>query len=159
MSIDGTFSASLTINDRQPAGLAGISALTAAQQILVNISNGTGAKQGTQLYPFTRTFSGTTDLVNLTSLVGMSGNAIDFTTIKGVFILNNSAVDNLVVGDAGSDPWATLLNSTGTITLLPLGFFLAGCQDATGWVVTASTAMNLLFTGTSGQSYNLVLWG
>jgi hypothetical protein len=159
MSIDGTFGVSLTLNDRQAAGLAGIFNVPVTQVPSITVSNGTGAKQGTQLYGDVRTFSGTTDLVNLTSLTDNHGNAIDFTTIKGIEVQNNSAGHSLVVGDAGSDPWATLFTATGTLTLPPGAFFAAGTPDATGWLVTASTAMNLLFTGTSGESYSLVLWG
>lgn len=158
MSIDGTFGTSLTINDRQLAGLAGIFTIPVARNPSIQVSNGTGAKQGTQLYGNVRVLSGTTDNVNLTTLTDNHGNAVDFLTIKGISVENNSATHTLVVGD-GTTPWITLLNATGTITLPPGAFFSAGTPDAVGWVVTASTAMDLLFTGTSGESYNLVLWG
>lgn len=160
MSIDGAIGITATINDRQSAGLAGSSFnIPTTVNPSVTFSNGSGAAQGTMLYAKQRTLSGTTDTVVLTSLTDNHGNAIDFATIKGIVITNVSASNNIVVGDAGSDAWATLLNATGTITLPPGASFCAFTPDATGWTVTASTAMNLLVTGTSGQSYNLVLLG
>lgn len=155
--LSGTFGLNINLNDFQNAGLAGSINIPSALTNLFTITNGSGAGQGTMLYGKSRTLSGTTDTVNLTSLTDNHGNAIDYTTVKGWAVVNTGA-NSLVIG-AATNPWSTCLNSTGTITLPPGAFFAASTPDATGWTVTASTAMNLLATGTSGQTWTLLLFG
>jgi hypothetical protein len=121
----------------------------------INLTNGTAALQFNILYDAPRTLSGTTDTINLTSVVDEWGSTDDCARIKGIAVVNTGA-DSIAVG-GGTDPWNTLLS--GTVTLPPGAFFCAATPDATGWAVTASTAMNLLVTGTSGQTYSIVLLG
>ncbi|CAM5376651.1 hypothetical protein SCALM49S_02945 [Streptomyces californicus] len=57
----------------------------------------------------------------------------------------------MVVGAASSNPWATLLGATHTLTVRPGGFVAVGTgvADAIGYAVTASTG-DLLKIANSG---------
>jgi hypothetical protein len=156
--LSGTFGLNINLHDFQAAGLAGSIDIPSGLTNVFQISNGSGAGQGTQLYGNKRVLSGTTDVVNLTSLTDNHGAPIDFATIKGIGAVNNSASHTLVLG-AGTNPWATLFNATGTLTLPPGAFFAASTPDATGWTTTVTTAINLLATGTSGETWTLLLFG
>ena len=121
---------------------------------------GPGAGQAQVLYQANRTFSGTTDVLNFGSGGGLSdsyGTTIALTAIKAIYI-NNTGTSSITVG-AGSNPIVTLLNSTGTLTLPSGAIHFDATPDATGWVVTATTACNLTFTGTSGQTYQIAVLG
>lgn len=159
MSIDGNVAIAFSFNDRRTVS-AGTSANLPTSPGAGNTtySNGVGAGQVNQVYGAIRTLSGTTDVLNLaTGLADSYGTNVTLARAKAIFILNTGA-DSIVVG-AGTDPITTFLNSTGTITLPPGACFAAFTPDATGWVVTPSTAMNLLVTGTSGQTYTVAVAG
>lgn len=133
----------------------------------VALATGTSAGQADLIFSDTRTLaaSGTEDLDLAGSLAGAFGATITFVRIKAIAIAAAAGnTNNVVVGAASSNPWATLLNSTGTVTLRPGAVFvaLAGVGDATGWAVTASTGDLLKVAnsaGSSGISYDLVVIG
>lgn len=153
----GSASINFQANDPTTFGLTAGVNVGVNETATIAFANGSGANGFNLIYQAPRTFSGTTDVLNLTSgLVDSGGNAIDAARIKGVFVVNTGNA-NVVVG-AGTDPVVSLLNATGTLTLPPGAFFAAATPDSTGWVVTASTAMNLTLTGTSGQTYQIVLY-
>jgi hypothetical protein len=78
---------------------------------------------------------------------------------KAIYIQNNSASNPQTFGAAASNAWATLLNSTGTITLPAGAWFIAATPDATGWAVTAATGDLLKAAGTGTDQFTLVLIG
>jgi hypothetical protein len=122
-----------------------------------DFSNGTAALQANIAYPFPRTFSGTTDVLNLTAgLTDLWTTAVDAVRMKGIFVVN-TGTSGIVLG-AGTDPVSTWLNATGTITLPPGAWVGSATPDATGWVITPTTACNITVTGTSGQTYTIVLF-
>lgn len=120
----------------------------------MSLSNGTGAGKADRLFSDRRTLaaSGTEDLDLAGVLLDAFGQAITFARVKGLIIAAAAAnTNNVVVGAAATNPWATLLSATGTVTLRP-GAFLAvgtGQADATGYAVTAATA-DLLKIANSG---------
>lgn len=110
----------------------------------IDLSSGTAAGQADKVFADQRTLaaSATEDLDLAGSLADAFGATITFVKVKALLV--RAAVgntNNVVVGAASSNPWATLLNSTGTVTLRPGAGFLAwaGAADATGYGVTAST--------------------
>lgn len=111
----------------------------------VSLSNGTGAGKADRVFSDRRTLaaSGTEDLDLAGVLLDAFGTAITFARIKGLVISAAAGnTNNLLVGAASGSPWATLLNSTGVVTLRP-GAFLAvgtGVADAVGYAVTATSA-------------------
>jgi len=118
------------------------------------LTTGTTAGKADRLFADRRTLaaSATEDLDLAGTLLDAFGVAITFVRIKGLIIAAAAAnTNNVVVGAAASNPWATLLSATGTVTLRP-GAFLAvgtGTADATGYAVTATTA-DLLKIANSG---------
>jgi hypothetical protein len=120
----------------------------------MELGSGTGAGNADRVFSDRRTLaaSGTEDLDLAGVLVDAFGATITFARIKGIVIAaaaGNS--NNVVVGAAASNPWATLLGATHTLTLRP-GAFVAvgtGAADATGYAVTASTG-DLLKVANSG---------
>lgn len=160
MSINGTISLGFNLNDLRTVATGTEGSLPVNPLgVFATYADGVGALQVNQAYGNLGTFSGTTAVLNLaTGLSDAYGTNVTLARFKGILIQNTSAVDNIVVG-GGSDALSTFLNSTGTITLPPGAAFAAFTPDATGWVVTPSTAMNLLLTGTSGQTYTVAVAG
>ncbi|MFF2522433.1 hypothetical protein [Streptomyces liangshanensis] len=129
--------------------------------------SGTGAGLADKLFSDHRTLaaSATEDLDLAGVLLDALGTAITFARVKGLLISAAATnTNNVVVGAASSNPWATFLNSTGTVTLRPgatLGLF-AGAADPTTYAVTAGTG-DLLKVANSGAgtpvSYDIVIIG
>lgn len=108
------------------------------------LASGTGAGKADKVFSDRRTIaaSSSEDLDLAGVLLDAFGAAITFARIKGLIVAAAAGNTNsVVVGAAAETPWATLLSSTGTVTLRP-GAFVAvgtGAADATGYAVTAST--------------------
>lgn len=137
------------------------------QSVLENIANGTGAGQGDLLFADTRTLaaSAVEDLDLAGVLLDAFGVAITFARIKGLYVKAAVAnTNNVVIGADAVNPWATLLNTTGTLTLRPGASFLAtvGAADAIGYAVTAGTGDLLQVAnsaGGTGVDYDIVIVG
>lgn len=133
----------------------------------VQLGDGTAAGKADKVFHDRRQLaaSGTEDLDLAGVLLDAFGTAITFVRVKGIFISAAAAnVNNVVIGAAAANPWATLLNATGTLTLRPgasVGAF-AGPADAVAYAVTAGTA-DLLKVANSGAgtgvTYDVVIVG
>lgn len=123
----------------------------------MTLASGTGAGKADKLFADRRTLaaSGTEDLDLAGVLLDAFGVAITFARIKGlVIVASKDNVNNVLVGAASGSPWATLLNSTGVLTLRP-GAFVAvgtGVADPTGYAVTATTADLLKIANSAGST-------
>lgn len=133
----------------------------------VNLASGTGAGQADKVFHDRRTLaaSAAEDLDLAGVLLDAFGAAITFVRVKGLFITAAAAnANNVVVGADATNPWATLLNATGTITLRPGASFgaMAGAADGTAYAVTAGTG-DLLQVANSGAgtsvTYDIVIVG
>lgn len=130
------------------------------------LSSGTGAGKADLRFADTRTLaaSATEDLDLAGSLVDIYGATLTFAKIKAVIISAAAGNTNSVVVGAGTNPWLTALNSTGTITLRPGAFIAlgAGAADATAYAVTAATG-DILKIANSGAgtsvTYDIVIIG
>jgi hypothetical protein len=133
----------------------------------VHLDTGTGTGKADLRFTDTRTLaaSATEDLDLAGVLTDAFGAALTFLRIKGLFISASAAnTNNVVVGAASSNAWATLLNATGTLTLRPgatVGV-MSGAADATCMAVTAGTG-DLLKVANSGAgtsvTYDIVIVG
>ncbi|MER6515192.1 hypothetical protein [Nonomuraea sp. NPDC001636] len=129
--------------------------------------SGTGAGKADRMFSDRRTLaaSATEDLDLAGVLLDAFGAAITWARVKGLYIRAADAnVNNVVVGNATSNAWATLLGATGTITLRPgasIGVTV-GTADATAYAVTAGTG-DLLKVANSGAgtsvAYDVVIIG
>lgn len=123
---------------------------------LLALANGTGAGQADRLWaPAPRTLAASAsedhDLSGV--LTDAFGAALSFARIKMIYVAASATnTNNVVIGADATAPWATLLNTTGTLTLRPGAFVLAGVgsADATGYVVTATTADILQVANSAG---------
>ncbi|MEE1814213.1 hypothetical protein PUR59_04155 [Streptomyces sp. SP18ES09] len=133
----------------------------------VTLGSGTGAGNADKVYQARRTLaaSGSEDLDLAGVLADAFGATISFAKVKGLFIAAAPGnTNNVVVGNASSNGWATLLNSTGTVTLRPGAVLavVAGAADATTYAVTATTGDLLKVAnsaGSSSVSYDICIVG
>ncbi len=134
----------------------------------INLADGAGAGQASVLYAATRTLaaSATEDLdLNGTALQDVLGVNVGLVRVKALYIHAAAAnSNNVVVGAAATNQWATLLNTTGTLTFRPNAkmLFIAGEADATGYAVTAGTGDLLKVANSAGGtpvSYTIALFG
>ncbi|MFF3622335.1 hypothetical protein [Streptomyces sp. NPDC002467] len=131
-----------------------------------HLDSGTAVGQADRAFHDTRTLaaSATEDIDLAGILVDVFGATQTYVRVKGLFVAAAAANTNNVVIGAGTNPWATLLNATGTVTLRPgaaCGFF-AGAADATGYAVTAATGDILKVTNSAGSTsvtYDIVIVG
>jgi hypothetical protein len=123
------------------------------ETLSASFDNGVGANQANVLFADTRTLgaSATEDLDLTGSLSDVFGASLVNARIKGIRISAAPGnTNNVVVGAAGSNPWATLLNATGTLTLPPGAVITAWVPTAAGWAVTAATGDLLKFANSAG---------
>lgn len=103
------------------------------------------------------------DLVGGSQLTDFTGTAVSFAKIKLLAVKALSTnTNNVVVGNATSNAWAALLNSTGTLTLRPGTGFVVCATDATGYATTAGTGDLLKIAnsaGTTGVDYQIAILG
>lgn len=118
---------------------------------------GSGANQVSTRYCAVRTLSGTTDTVDLAgSLLDEFGATITFAAVKLIAVYNSGA-DPITITTTIANGWTGAIN--GVITLAPGALWLAMDPGATGWAVTSGTADLIQIGGTSGQPYEIVIFG
>lgn len=134
----------------------------------VSLGSGTGAGKADRMWTDRRTIaaSGTDDLDLVgTALVDPFGAVVTFARVKGLFIsADRTNTNDLLIGAAGSNPWAGLLNAAGVVRLKPGGAcaFIAGDEDATAWAVVSGTGDALRIANSAagtGVNYDIVIIG
>jgi len=158
MAIDGTISGGFQINDRRSVGLNSGVNIPISPAPSLTFADGSGALAANKIYQTTRSLSSGSDSIDLSgALTDSYGSSAVFARVKALYIKNNGTA--VMTFGAGSNPWATLLNSTGTIKIPPGGFLIVATPDATGWTVTAGTGDLLNVTGTGSESYEIAVLG
>lgn len=131
----------------------------------VRLANGTAAGQADLMFADTRTLGdGATEDLDLAGvLTDAFGNVLGTARVKAIYVKAAAANTTDITIGAGTNPWATLLNTTGTITLRPGASFqaIADDGDATGWLVTAGTGDILQVANSAGAAgdYDIVVIG
>jgi hypothetical protein len=156
MALSSTLAVSAFTELSGASGL-GTARIPAGLSRAVTLGSGTGAGKADKVFQARRTIaaSGTDDLDLAGVLTDALGGTITFARIKGLFIAASAAnQNNVVVGNAASNAWSTLLNATGTVTLRPGAVLaaVAGAADATTYGVTASTGDILRLANSGGGS-------
>ena len=124
-----------------------------AQQL--DLASGTGAGKADKIWTDQRTIaaSGSEDLDLAGSLTDVFGGTITLATVKVLYVRASAANTNdVVLGNASSNAWDTLLGDTGTVTLKPGAIFLVAATAANPWGVTASTGDLLKVANSSSGS-------
>lgn len=166
MALTSTLSAAVGFAQTSALDL-GTATLPVSVRQAVQLASGTGAGQADVVFSDRRTLaaSATEDLDLAGSLVGAYGATLTYARIKGLYIAAAAGnTNNVVIGNAASNAWATLLNATGTVTLRPGAVLLAmaGQADGTAYSVTATTG-DLLHVANSAAgtsvTYDVVIIG
>jgi hypothetical protein len=163
---------------RSTLAVAASASLTGAQDLTTPLANlvfsrsaklgsGTGAGQADRLFSDRRTLdaSATENLDLSGALLDALGGPAAFVRVKGLFISADASNTNRVVfGAASANAWATLLNTTGTVSLPPgaSAAFMCGTGDATAWAVTSGTGDILKVANGAGGTpvtYDIVVIG
>lgn len=166
MAVTSDFGISATVRNTKASDLS-----AAADDLIkrygVHLESGTGAGKADRVFADTRTLaaSATENLDLAGSLTDAYGTTTSFARVK--FILFHAAVgntNNVVVGAHGSADFVGLLNAAGTLTLRPDATVAAmsGSADATGMVVTATTADIIKVTNSAGSTsvtYDVIIVG
>lgn len=131
----------------------------------LGFSTGVGASQADKIFADQRTIaaSGTDDLDLAGVLLDALGAVITMARIRALIVKAAAANTNNVVMGVGTNPITSILGgTTPTLTIRPGGLLVLAAPDATGYVVTASTADILRFAnsgaGTS-VTYDVVIVG
>lgn len=105
------------------------------------VTDGTGANQADLIWHDQRSIgaSSSEDIDLAGVLVDVFGTTLTFARIKMIHIKAKSTNGGNIVVGAGSNPWLTMLNAAGTITLPASAGFMALAPGATAWAVTAGT--------------------
>lgn len=144
MAVTSDFGISATVRNTKSSDLS-----SAADDLIkrygVHLESGSGAGKADRVFADTRTLAASaTETLDLAgSLTDAYGTTTSFARVKFILISAAAAnTNNVVVGANASADWVGLLNAAGTITLRPGATFAAmsGSADATGMVVTATTA-------------------
>ncbi|MER5769556.1 hypothetical protein [Streptomyces sp. NPDC001985] len=133
----------------------------------VHLASGTGAGKADRVYHDRRSLaaSASEDLDLAGVLLDAFGTMITFVRVKGIFVAAaDTNSNNVIIGNATSNAWSSLLGATGTITLRPGASIgaMAGVADATGYAVTTGTADLLKIANSaagSSVSYDIVIVG
>lgn len=166
MPLSGQINLKASVNQKTTRALG--SGYDAAEiGAVLKVANGTGAGQADRVWSATRTLAASAtedlDLVG-TTLLDAFGAAVTFPKVTALIVRAAPGNTNNVVVGAGTNAWATLLNTTGTITLRP-GAWLAiavGQTDISGYVTTAATGDILKVANGGGGtqvSYDIVVIG
>ncbi|WKD36505.1 hypothetical protein [Streptomyces xanthophaeus] len=125
-----------------------------------HLESGSGAGKADRIFADQRTLAAsaneTLDLAG--SLTDNLGVTTSFARVKFILVAAVSTnVNNVVIGANASADFVGLLNAAGTVTLRPGAWFASasGSTDATGMVVTATTA-DLIKIANSGAGTSVV---
>jgi hypothetical protein len=157
----------VTASYQAAADLGATAALSLPYSSKTELGDGSGAGKADRMYAKTRTLtaSSTEDLDLAAVLTDIFGTTLTFVRVKGLFVkAAKTNTNNVVVGAAATNQWATLLNTTGTVTLRPGTWFGACCDvtDATGYAVTAGVGDLLKVANSAGGtsvSYDIIVIG
>ncbi len=155
MSVDGNFSASITVNDRRTVGLSGENMSTTVTPF---VTFGDGTSQLDVLYQNTLAMTAGVYALDLYGvLLDGYGSTVNMLRIKGWYVKNTSS--HTITMGAGSAAMTTLLNAAGTLTF-PAGSWMMGATpESVGWAITPTTADTLNFTGTGTDTFQVVIAG
>jgi hypothetical protein len=139
--------------------------LSRASQAAIQMASGTSSNQANALFEDTRTLvaSATEELDLYGGLTDAFGTTLNFVTIKAIRIKAATAnTNNVVVGNASSNPFTGPLGGTTPTLTIPPGGLVMLVAPVSGWAVTNASSDKLRFTnsaGTTSVSYDLIVVG
>ena len=131
-----------------------VTPLNNAQSLKVTFqTSGTAADTVDLKYSATLTFTASTaQTLDLTALTDIYGGTVNLARVRSLTIYMKSTTDGatLTVGAAGTNPWAAILGTTGTLvmqssTSTNASMLVLTAPNTTGWV-TSGSSKNLKLT-------------
>ncbi|MFI8104708.1 hypothetical protein [Streptomyces sp. NPDC086023] len=166
MTLTSDFAVSASVVNTKASDLSA-AADNLLKKYAVHLESGAGAGRADRVFADTRTLaasaSETLDLAG--SLTDSYGTTTSFARVKFILVaasLGNT--NNVVVGNNASADFVGLWNAAGTLTLRPGMVFaaFAASTDATGMVVTATTADLIKVANSAGSTsvtYDVIIVG
>ena len=164
MSVSGTLKVSANFKNSATADFeSAVSAIDLA--IALSFTNGNGSGNADRIWKDTRTLaaSATENLDFSGSLTDIYGATMAFADIRAIIVTASSAnTNNVQVQRASTNGVPLFMAASDGVEVRPNGVFVLACNDATGYVVTASTGDLLTITNSAGSTsvtYNIVVVG
>ena len=130
-----------------------------------SLTDGTGTGSATLTHKKTGQLAASgTYTLDTQSITTDFGESTAFSNLKGIVIENESSVASIVIGGAGTNPFATIFADTSDKIVLNPGSWVAFCTSntvAAGYLANATNA-NILLTNNDGSNtanYNIYLIG
>lgn len=131
---------------------------------------GTGANQADQVYQDRRTLAASaSEDLNISggahggavALTNPLGEAISFTKIKGILIVNESLVGEMRVGGEATNAFTALFaDNSDELKVRPDGFFAVGVKEATAYAVAANEVLQITnLDGSNSLTYLIIIFG
>ena len=154
-TLDGVFSDTGAVSGVNPT-------MAVAFQNLVTLTNGTGTNQGNELFQDSQSLASTNKAYDWDAgtLENDFGDAIVFTTIKALLLVNKASTSNFDLTLTGDWLETTVLSGTTPAVIVPpKGVFLV-VDPGAGFVVTATTADVFdVSSGSNTVAYDLFVVG
>ena len=129
------------------------------------LTDGAGANQCNQMWHDQRTLaaSATENLDLSGSLTNQYGTSVVFARVKGLFVLNASAIATITLRGAAANGWSTMFQvSANPLILQPGAPFVNYAPNATGYLVTAGTGDTFRVNnndGSNSATYDILIIG
>lgn len=103
-----------------------------------------------------------TQTLDLTALAGPRGSTVNFSSIRVIWIQNNSTVagQGVGVGNAGANPWRPFWSSSANVETIPAGGrFHKENPDTTPWAVDGTHKNLMLDPGANTFTVSILIVG
>jgi hypothetical protein len=130
----------------------------------VSLANGTGANQADAVFHDTRTLAdAATETLDVHdgTLVNAFGDTLTLNKLKAIYIKNNSADANLLIGGAAATQLGIFADPTDILKLPPGGDFFMTAPGSAGIDVSTNSDLKIAHdgTGTSSLTYDIIVVG
>ncbi|MFJ3834445.1 hypothetical protein ACIPY6_02890 [Streptomyces sp. NPDC090054] len=166
MAVTSDFGISVNVKNTKASDLSA-AADDLKKRYAAHLESGAGAGKADRVFADTRTLAASaTETLDLAgSLTDAYGATTSFARVKFILVAAAGAnANNVIVGANASADFVGLLNAAGTVTLRPGMAFaaMASSSDATGMVVTATTADLIKIANSAGGTsvtYDVIIVG
>jgi hypothetical protein len=137
-------------------GLDGNKLAPGIYNLVTPYADGTGDGQCTQVYVDLAKVSAGADTLDLDGLTDFQGGTTSTCTkMKAIYLNNLSTTNNVSIG--GGDFTPIFADPADVLVIKPETDFMIRCRKGS-YPIVASTGDGLLITGTSGQTYDIILF-
>ena len=160
MSVSGSFSARLDFHEIGSHDL-GSKRAEHVMELAKGLAAGTGDNQVNLAWSDRRSLAATSEDLDLSGgLTGAFGDTLTFSKVKVIVIRNNDDTDNLTVGGAAANQFASwVADASDKVVIAPEGYLVL-VAPLDGYAVTAGTADLLkVDAGAATISYDIAVIG